>query len=156
MFRFSSWPLATTESASIQRELVGAMKVQTNNPTPLKKLPLKSPENSPEPSPTPKDSFVSSHLRNSAIITGCGFVPVVGAATNLMSAWATAWDDGDRNRSSMRPAIGLVGAAANVAGTFVGSVGLLTGSATAKIVGLSLLGASGAAAGAMVALTPNR
>ncbi len=103
--------------------------------------------------PSESVTLSSGEFRNKAIIVGCGFVPVVGAATNLMSAWATAWTDGDSSKNSGRPAIGLAGTVANLAGTVVGAYGLIAGNSTATNVGLGLLAGSGLAAGAVVALT---
>lgn len=111
-------------------------------------------EGNASPAPT-SDSVTlgSSEFGNKAIIVGCGFVPVLGAATNLMTAWATAWSDGDGNKSTGRPTIGLAGAVANLAGTAVGAYGLIAGNSTATNVGLGLIAGSGVAAGAVVALT---
>ena len=52
------------------------------------------------------------------------------------------------------PLVGLAGAAANLAGTVTGAVGLITGNRTATLVGAGLLGASGLAGGIMVANAP--
>lgn len=71
----------------------------------------------------------------------------------MMAAWATSWDDGDRNGSGVRPALCMGGAVANLAGTAVEAYGLVTGSHTATMVGLALLGTSGLAAGTTCALT---
>lgn len=104
----------------------------------------------------PADSvtFGSDRLKNSLIIVGSGFVPVLGAGTNMMSAWATAWDDASREKSGVRPGLGIGGALANVAGTVTGAYGLISGNSTATNVGLGLLGVSGLTSAAMVALTP--
>jgi hypothetical protein len=98
-------------------------------------------------SPTDSVTFGGggSTLKNAAFFGGLGVVPLVGAGTNGMAAWATAWDDASRENSSGRPGIGLAGAAANLAGTVTTTVGLIIGSDTTKMVGLGLLGVSGLA-----------
>lgn len=74
-----------------------------------------------------------------------GVVPILGAGTNLFGAFGSAWKDSDAGRTTNTPAVGLAGAAANVAGTVTGVVGLLTGNHTALSVGAGLLGVSGLA-----------
>lgn len=135
------------------------MQINTFNPTPTRKLgQAKANLDGPGNQEEPKETFRrgGGEFKNSAVITGCGFIPVVGAATNLMAAWGTAWHDGDANKNSGRPAIALAGTAANLVGTVVEGYGLITGSHTAKMVGLALLGTSGVAAGTVCLMTKNR
>lgn len=92
-------------------------------------------------------------VKNTLLFGALGAVPVMGAGSNAMAAWATGWDDASKNGSGVRSMIGLGGAVANVAGTVTGVVGLFTGSETARMVGLGLLGASGVAGASMAALS---
>ncbi|MFN8612796.1 MAG: hypothetical protein U0931_34985 [Vulcanimicrobiota bacterium] len=131
------------------------MQIRNFNSTTPSKLPVRSNQSQgPGPGPQDRSSINWDRVGNSAILVGSSVIPVIGAGTNAMSAWATAWDDSSRNGSGIRPAIGLGGAVANVAGTLVGAYGLLSGNHTASMVGLGLLGASGVASATMVALTP--
>lgn len=136
------------------------MKISNFNPTPNAKLPGQTQvaQDAPEGNEPPKESYSpgNSEFKNNAIITGCGFVPLLGAATNLMAGWATAWHDGDAGKNSGRPTVALGGALANLAGTAIGTYGLFSGSQTARMTGMALIGVSGLAAGAVCMMTDRR
>jgi hypothetical protein len=143
--------------ATLPKRTNFTMNIQTTRPlqpkttTSVSNAPAKQDADTPS---LPTDSVTfggggGEGLKNAAFFGGLGVVPLVGAGTNGMAAWATAWDDASRENSSGRPTIGLVGAAANLAGTVTTTVGLFTGSDTTKMVGLGLLGVSGLAGAAL-------
>jgi hypothetical protein len=72
-----------------------------------------------------------------ALMAGAGFVPVMGAVTNVV-AMVGAGVNNKHNLTWMN----LAGAGANIAGSISLAGGLLFGNSTASYVGLGLLGSS--------------
>ncbi len=131
------------------------MQIQSFKPHIPTNLPVQAKEAPDSPPPAPEDKVSWSETRTglNTIFIGSSLLPVIGAGTNVMAAWASAWNDADGNGSGVRPAIGLGGALANLAGTGVGLYGVFSGNHAASMAGLGLLGTSGLAAATVCLLT---
>lgn len=101
---------------------------------------------------SPKDtvSLSSGNLRSSAVMTAVGFLPVAGTVSNFMLSRAASMQDDDQGQRTVRPSVGMLGAASNVVGSAMLVNGIVTGDHAAIWTGLSFLGASGLAAAAIL------